>query len=471
MEMLHTPEELVRLSNMAHIAEAIVLFIIAALLFAQAFGYLRTGWKRYLWPSVGLLASLILAYALLVGHYNELGKAWRVITTDMQQKQHFQIGVLIGIGAIAELFATRLKKKWLHLVFPITTGIIGVLFLTHPQHGTAEQAQRGLMLHRIAGSALVVAALSQAGAVLRAKSQKVLLVITAFALAISAGAFAMYREPLMDMAGKEGSGPIQSHRTYSLKPLTRSDYQPNKPAEYSFQIVDERGQVLKDFDVVHEKQMHFITIRKDATNYQHLHPEFDSDSGTFRLTSLTFPADGEYRLFADFTPSDAQMGPEGTKLPATPYIDTKVGDMSKYKPQPLGEQRFDSNTNGFDINVFLAPHGPNDLGLVAGTSSSFAVSVHKNKEPYAKLEPYLGARGHMVVFGPDLEFIHGHTTNDSTTESYIITFSVNFPKGGKYKAFLQTQTEGKVNTTDYVLEVSDAIKDNTPTPDPAHRGH
>ncbi len=46
MEMLLTPEELVRLSNAAHVLEAIVLFIVAGLILTQTLGYLRIGWKR-----------------------------------------------------------------------------------------------------------------------------------------------------------------------------------------------------------------------------------------------------------------------------------------------------------------------------------------------------------------------------------------------------------------------------------------
>ena len=471
MEMLHTSEEIVRLSNAAHLAEGILLIILAGIVAARALGYLQKPWQQYLLPGISLLASLTLAGFLFYDHAGELARAWRAINADMQQKQHLYMGILIGLGSIAEFFAIKKRLKLLHLAFPAAVAITGLLFIVHPQHGSSELAQRALLIHRIVGGALMIGAIAKALALFRDNLRKILLLMTALSFVVSGGLFISYREPIMEM--NHGSSPVQSHRTYSLKALGDAQYQPNKPVEYRFQITDERGQILKDFDVVHEKQMHFITVRKDGTNFQHLHPAFDKDNGTFTLKDLSLPTDGEYRLFADFTPSDAQMGPDGTKLPATPYADIKVGDLSKYKPETYGEQRFKSSSNGFDINVFLAPHDPSDLGLVAGTSSSFAVSVYKDGKEYRSLENYLGSKGHMVVFGPDLEFIHAHTQNDDVPDSFIITFNVHFPKAGTYKAFLQTQAEGKVNTTDYVLKVQASPRSNAAPPASGgpHSGH
>lgn len=468
MEMLHTPEELVRLSNMAHMAEAIVLFIIAGLLLVQAFGYFKSGWKRYLWPAMGLLASLILAYALFVGHYDELGKAWRVITTDMQQKQHFQIGVLIGIGAIAEVTAIKLKKKWLHLVFPLAVGIIGVLFIGHPQHGTEELAKRGLLIHRIAGTALIIAALAQAGSVLRAKSQKTLLIITAVALAVSAAAFTVYREPLMDHGSMNAS--TQSHPTYSLSLMSGKSYDVNKPTTLHFAILDQDNNTLKAFDTVHEKKLHLIVVRKDRTNFQHVHPTLDEASGMFMIERFSFPTDGDYRVYADFTPSDAQKDEMGMKLPATPYQDVQVGDISKYTPQPLTANKLTSSVNGFDTSIFFAPPddspGAPDTNLYAGQENSIAISINKDGQPFKNLQNYLGALGHMVVLGDALEFIHAHPqTVDESNQGGVIVFNVNFPKAGRYKLFLQTRANGQVTTNDFAVSViGDSQQKNPPQP-------
>lgn len=195
--MLHTPEEIVRLSNLAHFWEGATLIIIALLVAAKAFGYLRTGWQEYLWPLAALAASLTLFGFLFVGHFGELGKAWRVLTTDIQQKQHLTMGLVLAAGAVIELLAIKLKNRWLHLVFPLSILIIGILFLTHPQHGGAELAQQAAAIHKLIGIGLIFGALAQAAAWLFEKYRQALLVILALALVFSAGLFMAYREPLV----------------------------------------------------------------------------------------------------------------------------------------------------------------------------------------------------------------------------------------------------------------------------------
>ena len=111
---------------------------------------------------------------------------------------------------------------------------------------------------------------------------------------------------------------IQSHRSYCIRSgAPTTSYLPGMPSRFTYSVVDDEGNTLKDFDTVHEKIMHFIVVRKDLTNFQHLHPDFNKVTGEFTLSNLTFPSDGEYRLFADFTPTSSQMGSGSTKLPVT----------------------------------------------------------------------------------------------------------------------------------------------------------
>jgi hypothetical protein len=90
------------------------------------------------------------------------------------------------------------------------------------------------------------------------------------------------------------SGPIQSHRTYSMKPASSNNaLKPGQLGTYAFSIIDEQGNTLKDFATVHEKQMHFIVVRKDLQQFQHIHPDFDASTGTFTQKDLILPTDGD----------------------------------------------------------------------------------------------------------------------------------------------------------------------------------
>ena len=66
-----------------------------------------------------------------------------------------------------------------------------------------------------------------------------------------------------------------------------------------FRIVDERGEMVRDFDVEHEKRVHLILARRDLSGFQHLHPEQAADGAW--TTRVRVDDAGSYRLFADFS--------------------------------------------------------------------------------------------------------------------------------------------------------------------------
>src|SRR5918992_1437440 len=105
-------------------------------------------------------------------------------------------------------------------------------------------------------------------------------------------------EPIQNKPGD------QSHRSYAIdvteKP-TANQMTLNEPTTIRYRIKNDKGDVVTDFAVAHEKIMHFIVVRRDLTQFQHLHPDFNQETGEFRV-AVAFPAPGPYRFFADFTP-------------------------------------------------------------------------------------------------------------------------------------------------------------------------
>lgn len=247
-----------------------------------------------------------------------------------------------------------------------------------------------------------------------------------------------------------------SSSTYSLNLISGKTYMASKPQMLHFNIQDQSGTVMKDFDTVHEKKLHLIVVRKDRTNFQHVHPTFDQSSGVFMIEPFTFPTDGDYRVFADFTPSSAGKDNMGMKIASTPYQDVQVGDVAKYNPEVLGADKTASSSNGFDTEISQLEGDSMNTGYYANTVTNLRVEVNKNGAPFTMLQPYLGALGHMVVLGPNLEFIHAHPLTETTTDQTgQIVFQVTFPKAGLYKIYVQTQASDQVNTTDYNLTVKE----------------
>ncbi len=281
---------------------------------------------------------------------------------------------------------------------------------------------------------------------------------------IAAGLSGLYfiRQDKGNDTSKNQGQNTNTSATYTLNLTSGNNYPVVQNAELSYSIRDQNNKELKDFEVVHEKIMHMIIVRKDRTNFQHVHPEFDKARGLFTLSNFKFPTDGEYRVFADFTPSSSQPGADGTKPPTTLYKDVQVGDSSKYQPTPVGDTKLSGSDGDITTRLFEVPNdGGGSGGYLANITNSLAIAVTKNGQNYQDFDNYLGARGHMVVLGPDLEFVHAHPSTDGSSKSYIMGFYVDFPKPGTYKAFLQILDKGVVRTTDFTISARGGNTNNT----------
>ena len=259
--------------------------------------------------------------------------------------------------------------------------------------------------------------------------------------------------------GSNTNTPIQSHRTYSLNMLSSLDnIKPGQSVTVKFDIKDEQGNILKDLQVEHTKILHFIIVRQDLQQFQHIHPDFNQQTGEF-TTNVTFPTDGPYRMFADFTPQGAQMGPDGMPLGVTVSQDASVGDMSKYKAVAL---KVDSNilkmVDGYRINYNFPQ------SVKANTPVDYSLIIEKDNEE-VRLEDYLGAKGHSIILKEGaVDYIHNHANgamagmdmsggDQMQMSGDSIDFSTQFPEPGIYKIFTQFQVKGKVITSDYTVSV------------------
>lgn len=256
----------------------------------------------------------------------------------------------------------------------------------------------------------------------------------------------------------------QSHRSYQMVLTSKtSNLESNKQTTISYKIKNDKGDILKNYEVAHEKIMHFIVVRKDLQNFLHLHPEFDQSSGEFTV-NVTFPTDGPYRIFPDFTPADDNP----QKLPLTVLADLEVGDIKLYKAQAVAPDKHPNKmVDGYGIDYILP------AVLEHQKEVQYSLMINKNSQPVTNLDNYLGALGHSVILKADtLDFIHthagdkpdmnqgagmGHTSEttmmqNETNRGPQIDFTTTFPSLGVYKIFTQFQHEGEVITTDFVAE-------------------
>jgi hypothetical protein len=185
-----------------------------------------------------------------------------------------------------------------------------------------------------------------------------------------------------------------------------------EPVDLRFQVRDGKTPVTS-FETVHEKLLHLILVRRDLTRFAHEHPQPNAD-GTFTLR-YTFPAPGEYRLFADTAPAGA-----GSQILST------VISVSGKDSGPL--QAFPELT------------APGRFPARKTVPISLPVDAKG-------LEPWLGAIGHLLLIHQDAQtFVHAHPDDSGT-----LTFLTRFPKPGLYRGWLQYQTSGQLHTLTLTL--------------------
>jgi preprotein translocase subunit YajC len=238
----------------------------------------------------------------------------------------------------------------------------------------------------------------------------------------------------------------QGQRTY--EPEITSDtanIKPNQSTKFSYKIKNDRGEILKKYEIVHEKIMHFIVVRKDLQNFQHLHPDFNQVTGEFSV-NITFPTDGYYRVFPDFTPTEDNP----QNLPVTVYQDINVGDISRYKVEQVIPDSQPKKTVGEYQITYNFP-----AEIMMRNEINYTLTIEMNGQPITNLENYLGALGHSVILKEGtLDFIHAHADETIANRGPEIKFSASFPEEGIYKIFTQFQHQNKVITTDYVIRVN-----------------
>ena len=149
---------------------------------------------------------------------------------------------------------------------------------------------------------------------------------------------------------------------------------------------------------------------------------------------LTLRRAGTYRALADVV-----LGGERRTL----GVDLQVA--GGFAPEALPAPATTARTDGYD--VALRTGG----GLHAGQPGTLTFRVTQGGAPVRDLQPYLGARGHLVALRDgDLAYLHVHPEAGGGPGE--IRFAATLPSAGRYRLFLQFRTDGTVHTAPLTVE-------------------
>lgn len=218
---------------------------------------------------------------------------------------------------------------------------------------------------------------------------------------------------------------------------SKTRFDPGTPTDWTFEIISDDGQVVRNFDDAHGQRSHLIVVRRDLTRFQHLHPELDSD-GTWHVEGFTLPDPGVYRAFVDI--------------------------VVEGQPTTLGFDLFTSKTGGVAARLTSSRQATADgydIKLVTSEASArertqLVFEVQRDGEPVSELGEYLGAHGHLVALREgDLAYLHVHP-EETAADSGRVEFGAQFPTPGRYRLFLQAKPDGHLITTQFDVRIGDS---------------
>jgi hypothetical protein len=204
------------------------------------------------------------------------------------------------------------------------------------------------------------------------------------------------------------------------------------------EIKKKDGEPIDKFEMNHEKLLHLMVISKDLSYFNHVHPEYKGN-GVFEIAN-DFPTGGEYRLIADFKPSD------GDSMTKMEWVRIE-GESAKPVPV-VPDSSLDKTFEGNRVKLVI-----DQLAVNKEVTLKFSFRDDKTNQPITDLEPYLGAIGHVVILTEDGErYVHVHAEEGQGTGPDAI-FETTFPKSGIYKIWGQFQRDNQVFTVSYVVNV------------------
>ncbi len=212
-----------------------------------------------------------------------------------------------------------------------------------------------------------------------------------------------------------------------------------QPSQVSFTVVTADGNIVNSYQVEQTKELHFVIVRSDLTGYQHLHPTRAAD-GTW-TTPVTFAQGGKYRLVADFVPVLDGVASGRTSVTA----DLTVNGSGVDTPLPSPTTSV-TTADGFTVTLAGS--------LISSGPSTLTFHVVDGAGAPAKLEPYLGAFGHLVAFAQsDLAYTHIHPSSADEGNG-TLTFEGQVVAPGPHRLFLQFSTGGQVRLAEFTVNVS-----------------
>jgi hypothetical protein len=258
-----------------------------------------------------------------------------------------------------------------------------------------------------------------------------------------------------------------------------------QPVTLTLNLKDSSGAPLTadEIAISHMMKVHVMIVDGGLEDYTHTHAEQGANPGEWTV-SFTPKFARSYRVWTDFklaseasaaqmdhAKMDHAMGAKeghnhdhdmasmpsmagmGSSVPA-PSTDLIVGTQPAPVVAPV--QSLSGRADGLDFSISLG--GPVKAG--GSVTATLVIMDPSTGQPFAGLEPIMGAFGHLVGFSGDgSTMVHAHPSgtepkDDSARGGPTLAFELNPSVAGPARLFLQVKKGGKVITVPFTLVVS-----------------
>jgi len=286
----------------------------------------------------------------------------------------------------------------------------------------------------------------------------------------------MHADYTMDVAGK---CPRCGMDLVRAAPFDVRDYQldfrtvpaavkPGQKAKLFFRFRHPAtGEVVKNFEMVHERRFHLFIISQDMEYFQHIHPEEQPD-GTWTI-EVTLPKPGYYKILSDLMPAGGSAQFLARPLVTAGYTGDLEAGSAHLVPDTVLTKTVDDITAkvNYDPGTFVASYYGHINFFLTDTASG---------RPIQDLQTYLGAFGHTLVMSEDMEdYVHSHPLDilaipddeggppqflippgadlEKIRGGPAVTFEGLMPKPGRFRAWTQFRRNNEIRTFAFTFNV------------------
>lgn len=239
--------------------------------------------------------------------------------------------------------------------------------------------------------------------------------------------------------------PVTTARSPVELAVFPDSIQSGKPTDFTFTLTTSSGKLISPVDllVAHTRKLHLMVVDPTLQDYQHVHPTVGDLPHEWKV-SFTPKLAGDYRVFADFTPTATARG-----LYASADI-TVAGEVAA----STVAKNWTAESGDYQFELV-----PKSLPLRAREPANLTLSIRHRSGGVVTMGEVMGAFAHLVAFDRERTgFAHLHPEETDLTQALDpsapeLHFQVTIPQPGLFVIWAQMVLDGEETFVPFWFEV------------------